>query len=52
MDGFGRLLDAAGRLDSLRSPIARAAGVKREMAAADTKGDGWVDWSEFSAWFP
>lgn len=38
--------------DSLRSPIARAACVKREMTAADTNGDGWVDWPEFSAWFP
>lgn len=38
--------------DSLRSPIARAAGVKREMTAADCNGDGWVDWTEFSAWFP
>ena len=38
--------------DSLRSPIARAAGVTREMGAADTHGDGWVDWQEFSAWFP
>jgi hypothetical protein len=38
--------------DSLRSPIARAAGVKREMTTADVNGDGWVDWAEFSAWFP
>lgn len=38
--------------DSLRSPIARAACVKREMGAADTGADGWVDWAEFSAWFP
>jgi hypothetical protein len=52
VEGFGRLLDSAGRLDSLRSPIARAACVKREMTAADTNGDGWVDWPEFSAWFP